>query len=65
MGCSLTYITIKDALLLANNKTVTEASKVMYFDSSDWKQNIKTAELRDDNNAIYFTLKNGDFVVVE
>lgn len=65
MGFSLTYIPVEYALLLAKDKTVTEASKIEYFNSSDWKLNIATAELRDDNNAVYFTLKNKDFVVVE
>ena len=65
MGYSLTYITIEDAFIFSKDKTVTEASKIEYFNSSDWKSNIKTAELRDDNNSVYFTLNNGDFVVVE
>lgn len=65
MGYSLTYISIEDAFCFLKDKQVTEASKVEYFNSSDWKLNIKTAELRDDNNSVYFTLKNGDFVVVE
>lgn len=65
MGYDLTRITIEEAILLSNGKKVTEASKTEYFDSTDWKLNIKTAELRDDNNSVYFTLKNGDFVVVE
>jgi len=65
MGYSLTYISIEDAFLFSKGKKVTEASKKEYFIYDNWKSYIKTAELRDDNNAVYFTLKNGDFVVKE
>ena len=45
---------------------VTEASAPIYFEGrKHWSSKVIKADLKDDNNTIFFTLKNGDFVTVE
>jgi len=64
MGYSTIEIDKKKALNIAKGKEVIEASKLSYFDCLYWQGRIEKAEIGD-NGRIYFTLYNGDFVVVE
>lgn len=63
MGYSTTQIDIQKALKLAQGKEIDSASQVEYFNTPKWKRNIARADIGD-NNRMYFTLNNGDFVEV-
>ena len=66
MGYTTCETDIKEAIALSKNygDNVIEASKIDYFKNNNWVNLIKKAEIGD-NNRIYFTLDNNDFVVVE
>jgi hypothetical protein len=45
---------------------VVAASSLVYFKGRKyWSKYVVKADLKDDHNTIFFTLKNGDFVTVE
>jgi len=52
-------------LIRYQKREVTEASKLEYFNSYNWKKQVIKTELREDDNSLYFTLVNGDFVRLE
>ena len=64
MGYSTHHIEKITAQLLAAGKEVIEASQASYFDNKKWFRDSVGYELGD-NNRLYITLKNGDFVAVE
>lgn len=63
MGYSTTRIETDVAKMLAVGGEVVSASKEKYFNaSSDWKDLVGMAELKDDNRTIFFGLAIGCFV---
>lgn len=58
------FAAVSMSLMAADNWPVTEASKEGYFQDKAWKKEVVAAE-RFEVVRYKFTLKNGDFVVVE
>jgi hypothetical protein len=64
MGKTSVFVEINEALKVTQCWSVTEASKLEYFNDDTWMDDVVTVE-KFDSGEYVFKLKNGDFVKLE
>lgn len=64
-GYSTTDIDVEKAKGMSKGWEVVSASHGISFTDNKWRKDVVSAEIKEGNNTIIFTLKGGDFVEVE